>query len=189
MRSKISVILLTILLILVVIVALGGSMGLHSLTLIDWWKPTILSAVIALPLTILLAKYLEPLTRQTLKYLEYPVTFILSFSIILVAFYSANYFLSDHSSGYEYSAPVVRKYSQVRTRTRRINRRAYREEKYTVYIVELEMKDGKIKKMEKTLPEYNKIKRGGSVRMIVEDGLFKIPVIKPIPKNQKNNNY
>ena len=50
------------------------------------------------------------------------------------------------------------------------------------------MNDGKTKKLEKPLQEYNKIKRGGSVKMIVEDGLFKIPVIKPIPRIQKESN-
>ena len=93
-------------------------------------------------------------------------------------FYSINYGLSDHSSGYEYHAPVVSKYSEVRKRSHKTGRRGYREEKYTVYVVELEMKDGRIKKMEKPLNEYNRIKKGGTVRLFIEDGLFRIPVIK-----------
>lgn len=96
----------------------------------------------------------------------------------MASFYSINYFLSDTSSGYEYQAPVVSKYSEVRKRSHKTGRRGYREEKYTVYFIELEMKDGRIKKMEKPLSEYNRIKTGKTVRLFIEDGLFRIPVIK-----------
>ncbi|MDE6637672.1 MAG: hypothetical protein K2K32_05485, partial [Muribaculaceae bacterium] len=138
--------------------------------------------VIAFPVSILLAKYMKRLTTSIFEYLEYPTAFILSFSIILAAFYSSNYFLSDDSSGYEYQAPVVRKYSQERTRSFKTGRRGYRNEKYTVYIIELEMKDGKIKRLEKPLSEYNKIKKGSSLQLLVEDGFFTIPVIKNMKK-------
>lgn len=113
-----------------------------------------------------------------MKYIEYPVAFILSFSTMTAAFYSINYCLSDHSNGYEYHAPVVRKYSESRTRSHKTGRRGYREEKYTVYFIELEMNDGRIKKMEKPLSEYNRIKKGETVKLFVEEGLFRIPVIK-----------
>ncbi|MDE6696723.1 MAG: hypothetical protein K2K25_07570 [Muribaculaceae bacterium] len=178
MKRNIAEIILTAFLILIVIVAIGFSMGMHSLTIIEWWKPVIACGVIALPVTFLIAKYMKRLTCTIFDYLEYPAAFILSFSIILAAFYASNYFLSDDSSSYEYHAPVVRKYSQVRTRSFKTGRRGYRNEKYKVYIIELEMKDGKIKRLEKTLSEYNKIKRGTSLNLLVEDGFFTIPVIK-----------
>ncbi|MDE7097233.1 MAG: hypothetical protein K2O47_07060, partial [Muribaculaceae bacterium] len=54
----------------------------------------------------------------------------------------------------------------------------YRSEKYTVYFIELEMSDGKIKKQEKPLRQYNNIKTGSKMRLILENGLFDIPVIK-----------
>ncbi len=48
------------------------------------------------------------------------------------------------------------------------------------------MRDGKIKKMEKPLSEYNKIKKGKSLDLFIEEGLFFIPVIKPHHKAQSN---
>lgn len=93
-------------------------------------------------------------------------------------FYCINYFLSDPSTRYEYEAPVVRKYSEVRTRSHKTGKRSYREEHYRVYIVEIQMEDGKIKKLEKPLRAYNRIKEGGTLRLLLEDGLFGIRVIK-----------
>ncbi len=164
---------------LVVIAALGSSFGLHSFTLIEWWKPASICAILALPISFLLARYMKRVTRPILAYLEYPVSFILSFSILLAAFYLLNFKISDPSTGYEYQTPVVRKYSQVRTRIYKTGRRGYKEEKYTVYIIEIELKDGKIKKMERPLSEYDKIKQGSSLNLLIEEGLFSIPVIKP----------
>ncbi len=160
-------------------------MGMHTFTIVVWWKPVAECAVISMPVSILLAKYMKRLTHSIFEYLEYPTAFILTFSILLASFYTSNYFLSDKSSGYEYNAPVVRKYSQVRTRTYKMGRRGYRTEKYTVYVIELEMKDGKIKRMEKSLSEYNKIKKGSSLSLRMEEGLFSIPVIK---YNNKQHN-
>ena len=186
MKSKIAKGILTFILVLTVIAALGFAMGLHSLTIIEWWQPAALSGIIAIPLSIWLARFIKPVTRDLFKYMEYPCSFVLTFSIILAAFYSANFYLSDHTSGYEYKAPVVRKYRQERTQTQKIGRRGYKEYKYSVYIIELQMSDGKIKKMEKTLSEYNKIKKGSSINLFIEDGLFSIPVIKPRHKSSQN---
>ena len=179
MKRRITEIILILILSLTVIVALGFSMALHSFTIIDWWKPAAACAILALPASIWLAKYMRRLTQNILIYLEYPVAYIFIFSILLAAFYSSNFYLSDHRSGYEYHAPVVKKYSQERKRTYKVGRRGYRETKYRVYIIEIEMKDGKTKKMEKPLKEYNSIKKGSSLKLFIEDGLFSIPVIKP----------
>lgn len=178
MKNQVARTILIIFICLVVIAALGFSMGLHSFTIIEWWKPAAGCLLLSLPLTWWLARYIVRLTGHYLKYLEYPAAFVISFSVLLLAFYSINYYISDPSSRYEYDAPVVRKYSEVRKRTYKTGRRGYREEKYTVYIVELQMNDGKIKKLEKPLGEYNRIKRNGSIRLRMEDGFFRIPVIK-----------
>lgn len=177
MKNQVVETILIIFICLVVIAALGFSMGLHSFTIIEWWKPVAGCLLLSLPITWCLARYLVKLTGHFLKYLEYPAAFAISFSVLLLGFYSINYYVSDTASAYEYNAPVVRKYSEVRKRTYKVGRRGYREEKYTVYIVELQMKDGKIKKLEKPLGEYNRIKRRGSVRLQIKDGFFKIPVI------------
>lgn len=121
-----------------------------------------------------------------MKYLEYPAAFAISFSVLLLAFYSINYCGSDPSTAYEYKAPVVRKYSEVRTRSHKIGRRGHREEKYTVYVIELEMRDGKIKKLETPLRKYNRVKTGSSLTLCMEDGFFRIPVIKRQMNNKPN---
>lgn len=170
---------MTFLVILLVITALGVSIGLHSFTIIEWWKPVILCGALSLPMTLWISKFFAHLTRPILKYLEYLVAFIFSFSILLATFYLSNFCLSDHSSVYEYHAPVIKKYQTERTRSKRIGRRTYGQEKYKVYFIEIEMKDGKLKRLEKSYQEYNRIKKGSTLKLFIEDGLFKIPVIKP----------
>lgn len=183
MRNRILIGTMTFLVILFVLIGLGVSMGLHSFTIIEWWKPVILCGALSLPLTLWISRFIVHLTRPIFKFLEYPVSFIFSFSILLATFYISNFFLSDHSSVYEYHAPVVKKYQAERTRSKRIGRRTYGQEKYKVYFIEIEMKDGKLKKLEKSYQEYNRIKKGSTLRLFIEDGLFKIPVIKPQHKN------
>lgn len=186
MRSRIVEGIILFVIVLVIIAALGYAMAMHSFTIIEWWKPVALSAILAFPISIPLAKYVGRLTRRTLKYIEYPSSFILTFSIILAVLYSANFYFSDSASGYEYKAPVIRKYSQERTRTNKIGRRGYKTTKYYVYLIEIEMIDGKIKKLEKTLSEYNRIKRGSCLDLFIEDGLFHVPVIKPGNKQSES---
>ncbi len=179
MKNNISNTIILSILMLLVIVAIGCAMGLQSFTLVEWWRPAAVCAFLAILPSIWIAKLIRPLASPFLKYLEYPASYILSFSILLAAFYSLNFWMSDSSSRHTYEAPVVRKYSQQRTRSHKTGRRGYKEEKYTVYIVEIEMEDGKIKKMEKPLSEYNRIKKGSNLSLFIEDGLFSIPVIKP----------
>ncbi len=170
--------------ILLVITALGVSIGLHSFTIIEWWKPIVFCGVLSLPLTLWFYRFFAYFIQPIFKFLEYPVAFIFSFSILLATFYLSNFCLSDHSSVYEYQAPVVKKYRAERTRSKRIGRRTYGQEKYKVYFIEIEMKDGKLKRLEKSFQEYNRIKKGSSLKLYIEDGLFKIPVIKPQHKNK-----
>lgn len=184
-KRRVSETVLIIVLSIIIIMAFGASTGLHQLTVIEWWKPALACALLSLPLTFLTARYFTRLTRPLIRFAEYPLAFIFYFSVMLAAFYTLNYCLSDHSSGYEYNAPVVGKYSEERTRSHRTGRRGYHSEKYRVYIVELKMKDGKIKKMQKSLSEYNRIKKGKKVKIYVEEGLFKIPVVKT--KNKQLN--
>ncbi len=171
-------IILFSLLMLLTVVALGFAIGLHSFTIIEWWKPVAICGILAFIPTIFFSRHTKTLTSCIMDYLEYPVSFAISFSLLLAIFYASNYFLSDHTSGYDYQAPIVRKYSEVRSRSHKTGRRVYREEKYTVYIIEAEMKDGKIKKMEKPLSEYNRLKKGAHLNLFMEKGLFSIPVIK-----------
>ncbi|MDE7095871.1 MAG: hypothetical protein K2O47_00065, partial [Muribaculaceae bacterium] len=175
MKSLTKEIILIFIISLVIILALGFSMGLHSFTIVEWWKPVAVCSLPALAITFLLAGIVRHVTGPLMKYVEYPLAFILSFSTFLLAFYTLNYYKSDPSTAHEYMAPVVRKYSEERTRSRRISRHFYRSEKYTVYFIELEMSDGKIKKQEKTLRQYNNIKTGSKMRLILENGLFDIP--------------
>lgn len=166
--------------------AIGFSIGIHSFTLVVWWKPVAVCAILAVPATLWLARHVRRLTRPIMNYLEYPFAYILSFSLLLGTFYGSNYFISDPTSAYEYKAPVIKKYSQLRKHTQKIGRRGYKEVKYHIYSIEIRMEDGKIKKIDKPLSEYNRIKKGSFLNLRIEKGLFSIPVIKNMRKTNHN---
>lgn len=115
-------------------------------------------------------------------FLKYPAAFIANFSFILCGFYTLNYHFSDNSTRLKYEAPVIRKFSQERLRNKRVGRRVYCSEKYKVYFIEIELPDGKTKKIEKSLGEYMKIKKGRKISIYEEKGLWGIKVIKDIGK-------
>ncbi|MDE6653520.1 MAG: hypothetical protein K2K37_03935 [Muribaculaceae bacterium] len=167
-----------LILILMAVFALGASFALQSFTIVDWWKPMIVCAAIAAIATFPLGKLLCAITESMFRRLRYAATFVLIFSILLCAFYVLNYHFADESTRIVYTAQVVRKYSEERTRSSRSGRRGYGVEKYNVHFIEIELRDGSTKKMERPLNEYLKIKKGGHVTVTEEEGLFGIKVIK-----------
>ncbi len=173
--------LIFILITLAVIFLLGISAGIQSNTIIEWWQPTVACALFSIAGTAALHKVFRHLIRTNIKYLEYPLAFVVVFSILLCAFYSTNYFMSDPTTRQEYSVPIVNKYSKEGYRTKRVGRRTVRSEKYTTYYIQIKLPDGQIKSYSRPVGEYVKIKRGQKVKISVEEGLYRIPVIKKRP--------
>lgn len=170
--------LIAFILIITVIFAIGTAMFLHSRTVVDWWLPTAICAVLALVVTIPLGRIMKRATYRIVQYLEYPVAFIVSFSLLICGFYLLNYSMADKSTRAEYGAPVIRKFREERTEVRRVGRRRYKEENHRVYFIEIELKDGSTKKIEKPIKEYNRIKKGNNLIIAEEKGLFGFTVIK-----------
>ncbi len=163
---------------LIVIFASGASLALHSFTMVEGWWPVAICAVVAILVSVPLGKLMRPLTKPLSRYLEYPFSFVLSFSILLCSFYALNFWFSDPSSRVEYQAPVIRKYSEERTRSKGGGRRSHGVEKYNVHFVEIELEDGSTIKLERPLKEYLKIKKGSRIDIAEENGLFGVKVIK-----------
>ncbi len=174
-------------LILVVILLLGASMAFQTFTLVEWWKPMAACVPIAVLLTLSFARLIKKASRRTSVFLNYALCFVLSFSILLSAFYFFNYQFTDPSVSLEYSVPVVRKFSEERTRAKGSGRRGHGVEKYNVHFIEIELSDGHTKKLEKPLREYLRIKVGDKIKIREEKGLFGINVIK-MNHNQSNSN-
>ena len=169
----------TIILALVVVAALGMSSALQSDTLTEWWKPASACMAAALIAGYPLRKGIRLLIGDRMKWLRYPIAVVITFSMLLFAFYSLNYYLSDNSTRYEYTGKIINKYSAERYRTRRTpGGRSVRGEKYTAYFIVIEMPEGKRKRLSVNTGNYVQLKRGKKVRMDIETGLFGIPVIR-----------
>ncbi len=79
-------------------------------------------------------------------------------------------------------AEVIRKYSEERTRTRRISRRVYGAgEKYRVYYIDVRFDSGRKKDFMVSLSRYNRLRVGDKCGFSVANGLFGMPVIKETP--------
>lgn len=104
---------------------------------------------------------------------------ILSFAVFCGTLYSLNFYIADETSAVEYSAAVLSKFSEEHYHVRRISRnRVRRGEKYKVYYINIALPDGRSKKIEVPVSEFIRIKEGKRIKLLMETGLFGIPVIK-----------
>lgn len=98
---------------------------------------------------------------------------------VMFVFLFGNYAGADRNTDHTERAEVVRKYTKTRHRTRRINRRTTSQgAPYKVYFAELRFSDGRVKNLEMTIGQYNRIRSGNMVEMTVARGLFGVPVIR-----------
>lgn len=177
-KNKFIIYALSTVLILIVILSLGAAIALHSRTMVEWWWPVAICSLLAIPLTILLAGPMRTLTSPIIDYLEYPAAFVVGFSLLICAFYTINYQCTNPSSRSEYPAPIVAKYTAERTSSTRSGRHSYKSTTYHVYFLEIELKDGRTKKIEVPHSRYLKTKKGQRIPITEEKGLFGLTVIK-----------
>ena len=172
----------TIILIIIttaVLILFGMAAVLQEKTLVAWWIPVTVCALISIPVSLALQIIVRKLTDFKNPLWNILGAFVLSLAIFTGSFYILNYYGSDASSAETYYAPIVKKYTQERYHTKRISRnRVTRGEKYRVYFIKLEMPDGKEKKIEVSAGQYSRIKVGKRLNLQLESGLFGVTVIR-----------
>lgn len=179
MKNKAWRIASVVVLALIVTASLGVSKVLQGYTFVEWWKPAAGCALFATVASVGLRKPMHILTGMDKAALNYAAAFVCLFSIALGCFYALNFCCSDAGSKQEYSAPVVRKYSEEHYRVRRLSRhKAAKGEKYHVYCIGIALPDGRVKRIEVPVGEYAKVRKGQRVSLSIEEGFFGIPVMK-----------
>lgn len=161
------------------IISLGMAAVIQNNTLIDWWVPASVCAVVAIPCGILLKGVVRWITHFVRPMWNIIAGCVLSFAVFLGSFYALNYYMADEASSQEYRVPVLDKFTEEHYHVQRVSRyRVRRGQKYQVYYVYVELPDSSGKKIEVPVSEYVKIKKGRRITLRMERGLFGITVIK-----------
>lgn len=175
-RIKTSLMIITA---LIVMIALGTASVLQGKTIVEWWLPAVICAIIAVFISALLYRFIRYITGFKNFAVNCLSAFAVAFSIILGTFYTLNYYCSDTLSRHNISTTVVRKYSKERYKVKRVSRnRTTRGEKYHVYYIDIELPDGSSKSLDITLSDFMRLRKGQSLTLEIEKGLFGIMVFK-----------
>ena len=166
---------------LLVIAGIGLALALQWKTLVEWWKPALICVLPAFAAGFLLARCIRAAYGGMGILLSRAAGVVLAFSVFLCSFYALNYFKSDSASAEVVCARVASKHSEEEYQMRRIGRNRYvRGQKQMVYSLVIKLPDGAVRKIRVPVGEYVKTRVGRKVDVLIEKGLFGIPVIKDI---------
>lgn len=174
-------VLLRILIGIVLIVSSGMAYYFGTKTLVDLWIPWSVSFSLALLSGIFAWRIWIPLTSAKRFIINFPihligVTVIFGFLILAI-----NYTLSDIRTRTVVNAEVCSRYTKTRYHTKRVGRHyTAKGNPYKVYYIEIEFPDGRKKESGVTLSQYNRIKKGTQLRVVVENGFLSMPVMKEL---------
>lgn len=172
-------ILIIIVLTLITLAGGGLAMVIHNDTVIEWWIPTTICAVVAIPTGMLLRGTVHRLSPSTGPLINMLLAAAMSMALLEGAFYSLNYYLSDNADARHVQAEVMEKRTEEHYRVRRIGRnRVGRGERYHTYSVTVSIPGGRMKKITVPAGEYRQLRNGDKVDLLTETGLFGVPVIK-----------
>lgn len=164
---------------LIVIVSAGLAFAFKNDTIIEWWVPVVACALPAVPVGYLLRKPLCSIIMNDNRWLGGAAAAIATFVILIGAFYSLNYFITDDDSTRQYDVTIIGKSTAERYRTRRAGRnRVVQGEKYITYTATVRWPDGREKDFPVTAGEYVRLRKGDKVSLTTGTGLFGVPVIK-----------
>lgn len=179
MSPKTKSITASVILLLITGASLGLSCALHRNTIVEWWKPVVLCAMLGCIAGLPFAKLIRVFSGWNNKLLTIIAGIILTGSVFSGSFYALNFYKSDPASNEICTATVTKKYSKKHYKTRRISRnRAVRGEPYNVYYIVMKLPDNRIKTIEVSVGEYSKIRQGQDLSLKVEKGFLGVPVIK-----------
>ena len=171
--------LILIVLGLVAVSAAGMAFVIQNDTMVEWWLPTVICAMLAISVGYALRRPFGLILPTDNRLLAGTVGAVVAYSILIGAFYALNYYMSDSATSRQFKVAITGKTTEEHYRVRRVGRnRVGRGEKYYTHSVTVEWPDGRLKKLAVAVGEYNKLRTGDSISLTTEDGLLGLPVIK-----------
>lgn len=169
-----------IILLAITIISLGLAVVLQGKTLVEWWKPVAICLIPAVIVGLTAANAMRRLTGRNRRWLNAAAMSVLSFSLILGAFYTINFCKTTGSSAVTYHAEVIQKFTRERYDMKRVGRRTVRGKKHKVYNVVIELPGASMKKFAVSSRQYAQTRVGQRLKVEVRNGLFGLPVIKDV---------
>lgn len=165
--------------ILVSAACVAAAFALHARTLDDGRIAAAVAAAVALPLGTLLSYPLRKISGISHPVANVAIALAATFALIIGAYYTLNYTLSDPSTAHTIEARVSSKYTQKRYHTRRVGRNRYiRDREYTAYRIAYRLPDGTVRHTDVKIEQYLRLRTGSRVDLRAERGLFGPTVIK-----------
>lgn len=156
----------------------GGGVALYGRTMIAWYIPVCVSFIVT-AIALWLAwdrwRIIPGCHSRLINRLSIAVAVG---AVSYFGFLGLNYCVADEASVKEVTVTVTRKYTEQRTRYRRLRRgRMVPDGKYNTYHVSVSIPGGGVKNMEIPLGRYNRVKVGSHTSFCMRTGLFGYPVI------------
>ncbi|MBD5307840.1 MAG: DUF2500 domain-containing protein [Bacteroides sp.] len=121
--------------------------------------------------------------RQNRKWIGLLTGFGFGGLILACALLTANSVWKDAGSEHEEMATVARKYTERRSKTRRVGRRYVATgEKYTVYYVTLQFENGMTKDVQVNVKEYSRTRTGSCQKVTMTRGFLGWPIYDRVKK-------
>lgn len=166
-------------LVLVFLTLAGVVYAIQCKTLINFWLPFSVAAVVALPVAAVCGKSLGKRSLSGIVAVDYAIYWAMLLSFFLFLFYFSNSHFAKEGSLHKEKVVVERVYSETHYRSKRISRnRHVRGEPYKLYYIDVAFQSGHSKKLSVDLHQYRRIDRGDTLTLDVEKGLWGIAVIR-----------
>lgn len=157
----------------------GCGYGCAWHTFVRWWEPVVWAAVLGAAVCRLLYRPAAALMRVKRRIAVISAAWIWGACVIYGSMLGANYCFADRSTARHEEAVITGKYSEERTRYRRVGRgRSVPDGTYKVYYVSVRFSNGAERDLPVSAGRYTKARKGQSEHFIVEKGLLGFPVFK-----------
>lgn len=157
----------------------GFSITLHHDTLINGWWPLGISAAVAIITSLWGWQLWKWLTDMRAVWVNCIVHIIVTTSVLLLLFYSINYYGSRPSSEITRDVEITSRYYKIHHHSNRTGRHSYsRGAPYKVYFIQITFPSGRTKDLQLPYSEYRRLHKGSHLSLQLQRGFFGIPVIK-----------
>lgn len=157
----------------------GTAIAIHRSTVIPAWIPWGVSLVAAALISMKSCRLFKYVVNTDNLMLKYLCSLVVMTGAVAALLYTCNFVWSDHSSRHIEQVTVTHRHTETRHRTKRVGRRHTTQgEPYNVYYIVLTFSNGKRKEQQVTLRQYNRLRTGSRLNIVVENGLLNVPVMK-----------
>lgn len=171
-------IFLLILVALAVIFLGGGAAAYYGMTIIRWWIPCAWGAGVGVVSAPLLSRGTGRLTGISRRWVNLIVSGVCVAIVTAFLFLGSNRWLADDSLSHTEQVTVTGKYTEERTRYRRVGRgRMVPAGKYNEYFVTVAFQSGATKRLTVTPSRYVSTRTGSRIDFILTRGAWGYPVI------------